>query len=101
MPARIDRLTEAQQARMSEWADRWIEVGLRTGEADWERFEAAARKCYEYAKIPWPGVVVRVPSPLVGAFAAPIAMHVLRNLRPATPGRAKAVRDAVHDAVRD
>ena len=34
MAKRIDKLTDAQRARMDEWADRWIEVGLRTGPAD-------------------------------------------------------------------
>lgn len=98
MATRIDQLTEAQRARMDEWAERWIEIGLRTGEADWERFEAAAKECYRFAGIPWPGVVVRVPSPLVGAFAAPIALHLLRTLAGAVDG---AVGGAVHGAVRD
>jgi hypothetical protein len=46
MPKRIDKLTPAQEARMDEWADRWIEIGLRTGEADWERFERSCEACY-------------------------------------------------------
>lgn len=73
MPSRIDALTDAQLAQMDAHADRWIEVGLRTGPADRERFEAAAKECYRYAGIEWPGVVVWVPSPLVLAFtlAAP------------------------------
>lgn len=73
MPTAIKELTAEQAAQMPAWADKWIEIGLRTGEADWQTFEEGARECYHFAKIPWPGVVVRVPSPLVLALAAPAA----------------------------
>jgi uncharacterized protein DUF6745 len=69
--SRIDRLSDAQRARVNEWADRWIEIGLRTGSADRERFEAAMRQCYRYAGLPWPDKVVWVPSPLALALAGP------------------------------
>ncbi len=71
--ARIDALTPEQTARFDEWADKWIEIGLRTGYADRPRFETAVEKCYRYADIPWHGNVVWVSSPLVMAFAAPTA----------------------------
>jgi hypothetical protein len=76
MPARIEQLTPDHEARLEGWADRWIEIGLRTGPVNWKRFEAAVRECYRYAEIPWPGVVVRVPSPLIGALAAPVAVQL-------------------------
>ena len=81
MPKRIDELTPAQKAKMSEWADRWIEIGLRTGEADWGEFERAAKECYRYAGIPWPDVLVRVSSPIVLAFAAPAASLAIELIR--------------------
>ena len=81
MVKRIDALTEAQKSRMNDWADKWIEVGLRTGKADRAKFEAAAKKCYEYAGIPWHGNVVWTTSPLVVAFAAPTASFVIELLR--------------------
>lgn len=101
--ARIDQLGDEERARFDEWADRWIEVGLRTGSADRERFEAAAHDCYQFAGIPFPGVVVWVPSPLVLAFAAPAAAFAI-ELREAagrlTPlGRGGAVGGAVRGAV--
>jgi hypothetical protein len=40
---RITKLTDAQRAAMDGWAQHWIEVGLRTGTADWDTFETAAR----------------------------------------------------------
>lgn len=55
----------------------------RTGpltEDDWAVWEVGARKCYEAAGVPWPGVVVKVPSPIVGALAPLIAERVIRQL---------------------
>lgn len=104
MPKRIDRLTEAQKARVDGWADKWIEIGLRTGAADRPAFEAAARECYRYAGIPWHGNVVWVPSPLVVALAAPIAALLIQFHRRKTFDRDAvrgAVRGAVDDAVGD
>ena len=100
MPKRIDELTPAQKAKMSEWADRWIEIGLRTGEADWGEFERAAKECYRYAGIPWPDVLVRVSSPIVLAFAAPAASLAIELIR-RQPKSPNAVDGAVGDAVLD
>ena len=99
----IDQLSDTERARFNEWADRWIDIGLRTGPADREKFEAAVRECYGFAGIPWPGVVVWVPSPLVLAFAAPaaaLAIQAIRTLQ--KTGRAPSARSlngAVHGAV--
>src|SRR4051795_5078832 len=92
MSTRITTLTSEQRERMTEWADRWIDIGLRTGPADRERFEAAVRKCYGFVDIPWHGNVVWVSSPLVGALAAPIAARLIND---------RAVHGAVSGAVSD
>lgn len=98
MPKRIDSLTEAQSARLTEWGDKWIEIGLRTGRAERVAFEAAAKRCYEHAGLKWPGRVVWVPSPIVMAIAAPVASLLLASKnRGAVEG---AVGDAVRGAVR-
>src|SRR3990167_6775976 len=90
---RIDRLTPGQEARMAEWADKWIEIGLRTEAADRDLFERGVRECYRYAGIPWPGRVVWVPSPLVASIAGPVAALVIQL------HRSKPVGDAVDAAV--
>ncbi len=96
--ARVDRLTDEQRSRMDTHADRWIDIGLCSEPADRERFEAAAQDCYRFAGIPWPDVVVWVPSPLVLALAAPVAAIELSGaVDDAVDG---AVDDAVDDAVR-
>ena len=103
MVKKIDALTAEQEAQMDAWADKWIEIGLRTGDADRQKFERAAEKCYSAAGIPWHGNVVWVPSPIVMAFAAPTADFVLQKIGGNTVSGAVrgAVGDAVGDAVRD
>ena len=98
---RIDNLTPEQEARFEEWGDKWIEIGLRTGAADRERFEAACAECYRYAGLTWHGNVVWVPSPLVVAFSGPIAAHLVHGAVHETVHEAVhgAVREAVHGAV--
>jgi uncharacterized protein DUF6745 len=105
---RVDGLTDEQRARFDDWADRWVEIGLRTGAADRERFEAAMRDCYRYAGLDWPGAVVWVPSPLELALAAPAAAYAIETHEPALQRRlpsggavGEAVACAVAGAVRD
>ncbi|WP_136244891.1 hypothetical protein, partial [Mycobacterium intracellulare] len=84
MTKKLTELTPQQQERMASWAREWIEYGWRTTpltEEEWATWESGARKCYEFAGIPFPGVVVRVSSPIVGAYAAPIAKAVIEDLR--------------------
>ena len=103
---RIDKLTQTQTEQMDAWADKWIEIGLRTGKADRQLFQESARKCYEFAGIPWHGNVVWVPSPIVMALGAPIAGHLIGVIRKVKGGAAGdavdgAVSGAVSGAVRD
>ena len=46
---RVDALTDEQRARMPEWRDKWIEIGLRTGPADRAKFEKHVVRCYQAA----------------------------------------------------
>lgn len=98
MVTRLTSLTDEQRARMPSYAQEWTTRALDTGPVDWGAWEVAARRCYDYAGVPWPGVVVRVPSPLVGALAAPIAAYLIH--RGAVGGAVRtAVDGAVHRAV--
>ena len=74
---KINKLTEAQKARFDEWADKWIEIGLRTGDADRPKFESAVRECYQYAGLEPPKVIVWTTSPLAVALAGPIAAYFI------------------------
>src|SRR3990167_6945635 len=94
MPKRIDKLTEKQKSQIDAWADKWIEIGLRTGEIDLQTFTEGTKEAYGFAGIPWHSNVIVVDNPLVMALAAPIAGLILNNI--AVRG---AVRGAVVDAV--
>jgi hypothetical protein len=94
---RVNKMTAAEAARMPEWVDSWIKIGLSTDRADRPMFEAAVAACYRYSGLEMPRAIVWAPCPIVVAYAGPIASAVLRRL-----GHSSAsVRDSVSDGVRD
>ncbi len=94
---RIDSLTDEEKSKMAEYAEKWIEIGLKTGETDWDTFDKYMPVAYEKAGLKYPKNVVRVSSPLVGALAASVAEGILKKRRDAVDD---AVRGAVGQAVR-
>ena len=99
---KIDSLTEEQKKMLPVWRDKWIEIGLRTGETDWKTFEEFMPICYAKAGIPFPQNVVRVSSPLVGGLASAISEKLWSKYRGDRRGAVgNAVRGAVGDAVGD
>jgi len=79
---RIDSLTAEQTARMPEWRDRWIEIGLRTGpttDEDRRRWEAAMAVWYRAADLTPPTEIVWVRNPIDG-----VREVARRTGRPAT-----------------
>ena len=67
----LAELTAEQRAQMDPWADKWIEIGLRTGPADRERL-AAARVLPRGHSVAW---WQRCPA-LIIAVAAPAALAI-------------------------
>ena len=100
MPARIAELTEGQRGRMAAWAQEWVTRGLATGPVDRGAVEEAIEARYRLAGLRWPGRVVWVPSPVVGALAAPLAAHPLFNEFSVREAEAEAWVDGVHRPVR-
>src|SRR3990167_5349038 len=103
---KIEKLTEEQLAMMKPWTEKWIEIGLKTGGTDWKTFEENIRLAYEKTGIVFPKNIIRVHSPMVGAFAAAISNEILKSdavgyaVRVAVDGAVgDAVGVAVHDAV--
>jgi len=82
--------TPEQAARLDEWADRWIEFGLRTGPADREKFEQTVAQCYRWSGLDWHGRVVWTPSPVALLEAIPVAerMFVRHDRAGSAPGAA-------------
>jgi hypothetical protein len=73
MVKRIDSLTDEQRARIPEWRDKWIAIGLRTGETDKARFERCVADCYRATNLAPPKKIIYVGSPFALALAAPTA----------------------------
>ena len=83
------------------WVKKWTEIGLRTGETDWDTFEKYIKVAYGKAKIPFPKKIIRVNSPIVGAYASSIADRILnKNTKTVRSAVGGAVEGAVGDAVR-
>ena len=95
---------------MNDYAKKWINIGLKTGETDWDTFDKYMPICYAKAKLQYPSRVIRVNSPLVGALASSIAEGIYQKYGDAVGDAVDgavggavdgAVRDAVHGAVGD
>ena len=105
---KITKLTPKQKAQIPAHIDKWIKIGLRTGETDWETFDKYMPICYKKAELEYPKNIVRVSSPLVGALAASIADRISngKTVRRAVNGEVgdtvdREVRDTIGRAVGD
>jgi hypothetical protein len=85
---KVEALTAAQRASFVPFVAEWLDRVLATGPlqpAARDAIVSGIRRCYEMAGMPWPGRVVWVPSPFVGAAAAAVAGHTLQVRRDASP----------------
>lgn len=89
---RVDAMTDAEMAKMPEWAAKWIAIGLSTERADRPLFEAAPHACYRLSGHAPPKAIVWAPCPIVVAYAGPIAQHWAKRLTKS---------DSVHASVSD
>lgn len=64
----ITEITDEQRAQMHDHVEKWISIGHQTGEANWSEWEAGARDCYKFAELEFPAIVVKVASPIAGAY---------------------------------
>ena len=95
----IKELTEEQKLYFPEWVEKWIKIGLQTGETDWDTFDKYMPICYEKAGLQYPKTTVRVDSPLVGALAASISRSVLSYINKYLNTVSSAVGPAIDSAV--
>jgi hypothetical protein len=77
MATRIDKLTPAQAARMSEWVDKWTSIGLSTDPANFDAAFEAALRCYDVSKLTRPRGLVRAASPLGAHWGGAVVATVL------------------------
>jgi hypothetical protein len=73
---RLYSLTEAQRAKLSEWAQQWIAIGLSTEPADRPTFEHAVRTLYLEQGRNAPSKVIWTGSPLAVDL---VMMHLTAN----------------------
>lgn len=76
MPTNIEKITEEQTARMPEWVDKWVKIGLSTEPADFDKAEAAVRRAYEVCGLKQPKLILRMGSPLALVYGGPLAVRV-------------------------
>lgn len=82
---------------MPAWTEKWIKLGLQTGDTDWDTFDTNIKLAYKKANLEFPDKpIVRVSSPLVGALAASLADDIINGGKIET---FSAVGSAVDSAV--
>jgi hypothetical protein len=67
---KIEKLTPEQEAKLDDYRDKWLAIGLSTEETDVELAEAAMDKVYECAGLPAPENKIWAKNPYEGAVLA-------------------------------
>lgn len=80
MAKKITKLTPEQIGRFGEWSEKWIEIGLSTEPADFDKATAAALRAYQLANFKRPMVILRMSSPYGATLGGALAWAVLRKL---------------------
>ena len=80
MVVKITELTTVQAARFGEWTKQWIEIGLSTEPADFDKTTTAALRGYELANLKKPMVVLRMASPYGATLGGALAWAMLREI---------------------
>ena len=98
MAYKITELTAAQKAKFPAWVKKWIEVGLSTEPADFDKATDAALRAYKLCNLKRPMVILRMGSPYGATVGGALAWLFLREASRAS-GSPFAVRDQVGDQV--
>src|SRR3990167_6074749 len=76
---KLTKLTDEQKSAIPAHVKKWIAKGLSTEPTDFAKFEIAVRECYKFANLNPDVPIIRVSNPFVGAFAAAIAMEIIKK----------------------
>ena len=79
-PIKITKITPEQAARFSEWAEKWIAIGLSTEPADFDKATEAALNAYALCNLARPKVILRMSSPYGATIGGALAWALLRKL---------------------
>jgi hypothetical protein len=77
--SQIDSLTAEQAARLPEFRDRWLSVGLSVQPTDRAKSQEAVCRAYAEAGLPAPTTFVWLASPMQGAFGAAYLAAIVKN----------------------
>src|SRR5258708_4640750 len=78
---KIESLTPDQTARFGEWVDRYIQIGLSTEPADFDKPNAAALRAYELLNLKKPMIILRTGSPYAATMGGAYAFWMLTQLK--------------------
>jgi hypothetical protein len=92
-------LSRDQRARIDEWRDKWMAIGLCTDPANFEKAELAARLCYDAISLPPPKVVLRMGSPIAASIGGITATLLFQPQNENSTSRIKFL-DRVLESVR-
>ena len=90
----IEALTPDQEARMDEWRQRWLRIGLSTEPADREQAVQGVRAAYARAGLDPPRIIIWLDSPLAGCIASYMLAQVGAQVR----DQVRAAGYGQHDA---
>jgi hypothetical protein len=100
---KVTKLTNGQRAKFPAIVNKYIQHGLATKPANRASVENGIRRCYAIAGFRDDIPIVWVTSPIVGAFAAPIANVVIKQMmhseKAVSSAIIKAVYSGVHSAI--
>src|SRR5436190_11352756 len=91
---KIEKLTQDQEEKIPEWVEKYIQIGLSTEPADFEKATNSALKAYELLNLNKPMIILRMGSPYAATIGGAMAFSILKNI-------GAQVRDQVGDQVWD
>ena len=77
---KITELAAEQIAQFGPWVKKWVDIGLSTEPADFDRATEAALKAYTLCNLKRPMVVLRMGSPYAATIGGALACVMLREL---------------------
>ncbi|WP_139247697.1 DUF6745 domain-containing protein [Hyphomicrobium sp. CS1GBMeth3] len=76
---KITSITAEQAEKCGAWAKQWIEIGLSTAPADFDRATDAALKAYALCNLERPTIILRMSSPYGATVGGALAWALLRE----------------------
>ena len=86
-------LSWRQEARIPEWEEKWVKIGLSTEPADFDKAIAAAKKAYSLCGLDQPLVILKVGSPYAAMISGGASYEILKELLPTKTGEVSNINN--------